>query len=80
MFTSLDEIQITTDREKIIKTNILDLSKDLFQNKSSEKEKPILFLEFNDQISFQDYVTFKSILSHLSNTDFRISPIEFISS
>ncbi|WP_052503420.1 hypothetical protein [Lacinutrix sp. Hel_I_90] len=78
LFTSPDEIQITTNREKLIKTNISDLGKDLFQNKSSEEENPILFLEFNDQLSFQDYITFKSILSHLSNNDFRISPMEFI--
>lgn len=80
LFTSPDEIQITTNREKIIKTNLSDLSNDLFQNKNLEQEKTILFLEFNDQLSFQNYITFKSILSRLSSTDFRISPIEFISS
>lgn len=75
---NLNEIRIFSGDGFDYETNITKFSDDFMKIYSQHEESNTIHLSFNNKLTFQDYITFKSILSHLSNDDFRISPIEFI--
>ncbi|MFI1743596.1 hypothetical protein [Thalassobellus sediminis] len=57
------------------KDNLINDLKDLFSNKEQDVE---LILNFSDNLSFQDYITYKSLLSELDIENLTIIKDEFI--
>jgi hypothetical protein len=58
--------------------NLVKLENDFDKIFSQHDERTSISLSFNNKLSFQEYITFKSFLSDIRFDDFRISPIEFI--
>ncbi|KAA5824522.1 hypothetical protein FPF71_10120 [Algibacter amylolyticus] len=70
------DIKIITSNNNIVQTTKETLAKtikDLFQ-----LEKTLLYLEFYDSLSFQDYITIKALMSKLNLENIEISNHEII--
>jgi hypothetical protein len=80
-FDSLEEINLVlvADDLDFKKSNKSKLKNDIKNILINEKQKIEIILDVNDLISFQDYISFKSVLSELVLEHIIISNNEFIS-
>ena len=79
-----DSISVYSDAIKCIvilaKSNSKKISNDLAKTFSNESKSKIkININFNSNLTFQDYITFKSTLSNLDFSNIEISKNEFIS-
>ncbi|MEP3836259.1 MAG: hypothetical protein ABJM36_01365 [Algibacter sp.] len=76
IFLNQNDIRIITSDTKVIeteKTTLTGTIKELFELKEA-----LLYLEFNDNLSFQEYITFKALMSKLDLENIKISNHEII--
>ncbi|WP_282123866.1 hypothetical protein [Algibacter mikhailovii] len=80
-FNRLNSITIYSKAGKtaLIDSNATHLKQDLLTIIKNQKSKTNLVLSFNKDLTFQDYISLKSILSAFKNQPISISNIEFIS-
>lgn len=82
-FNGLDDIKINLINEnadpKILHSTISKLSNDLIAIIEKQNIKKTFILSFNKRLTFQEYISFKSVLSELSIQPIIISNNEFLS-
>ena len=76
-FEAID-ISIPTDTIETIQTNYNNLTKKLNSLSNSVELRKELVLSFNKKLSFQDYISVKSQLSHVDDFNILLSKQEFI--
>ncbi|RZW54522.1 MAG: hypothetical protein EX263_05595 [Flavobacteriaceae bacterium] len=59
-------------------SDMTNFESDLLQLSRSEALTDYLYLNFNEDLSFQDYISFKSILLEIKGTELEVSQEEFI--
>ncbi|MBT8265120.1 MAG: hypothetical protein KJO41_12185 [Bacteroidia bacterium] len=59
-------------------SDMTNFESDLLQLSRSEALTDYLYLNFNEDLSFQDYISFKSILLEIEGTELEVSQEEFI--
>ena len=75
---NLNNIIIYPLHDPDYKSNITNFVKEISKTLTNDKENRTISLSFNNLLSFQDYITFKSILSNLDLKNVTISNHEFI--
>ncbi|MEP1487247.1 MAG: hypothetical protein ABJK28_02335 [Algibacter sp.] len=76
MFFSLEDIRLITSDNKVFLTNESSLIKTI--NDSLNSNKCLIFLEFEEGLTFQEYINIKSAISKLDSKKIIISNNEFI--
>ncbi|ALJ04532.1 hypothetical protein APS56_04975 [Pseudalgibacter alginicilyticus] len=75
---NLNDIKISTLNSSYYKTDITNFANSLRKTISKNEENGRISLSFNNKLSFQNYITFKSILLQLDLENNTISNNEFI--
>lgn len=74
----LSEIIIYPPNDSDFKTNLTNFEELFSKTIFKDKESNTISLSFNNKLSFQDYITFKSVLIQLNLKNITISNTEFI--
>ena len=78
MFFNKDDINIITSDHVIIEANITNFLEELKKIGAKKNNVRTFFLGFKKSLSFQDYVTIKSMIKNFSTVHLIIDKVEFI--
>lgn len=76
VFLNQNDIRIITSDNNVVQTNKTTLAKTI--KELFELKETLLYLEFNDSLSFQDYITIKTLMLKLDLENIEISNHEII--
>ncbi|WP_298499623.1 hypothetical protein [uncultured Algibacter sp.] len=76
VFLNQNDIRIITSDNNVVQTKKTTLAKTIME--LFELKETLLYLEFNDSLSFQDYITIKTLMSKLDLENIEISNHEII--